>query len=204
MQRSPLYIKSGLQAGRSGDWSIEKFSVQSPGQDDSRPACFQSPAGTYTRLKKGNEVFMTDLYDEWWTQRMAIAQARHRGGDVLITGLGLGLVVASMLEPPTGRTRRVVVIERSADVIGLVAGPLENRYGGQIEVINGDAFEWLPPPGQQFSVVWHDIWPNPHEPGVLAQAERLESRYAPYCAWQGSWVRDYRAAEEAEKSAGAG
>jgi hypothetical protein len=204
MQRSPLYIKSSLPAGRSGDWSIEKFPVQSPGQDDSRPACFQSPAGTYTRLKKGNEVFMTDLYDEWWTQRMAIEQARERGGDVLITGLGLGLVVASILEPPTGRTRRVVVIERSADVISLVARPLENRYGGQIEVINGDAFEWLPPPGQRFSVVWHDIWPNPHEPGVLAQAERLERRYAPYCAWQGSWVRDYRAIEEAAKTARAG
>lgn len=147
---------------------------------------------------------MTDLYDEWWTQRMAIEQARERGGDVLITGLGLGLVVASILEPPTGRTRRVVVIERSADVISLVARPLENRYGGQIEVINGDAFEWLPPPGQRFSVVWHDIWPNPHEPGVLAQAERLERRYAPYCAWQGSWVRDYRAIEEAAKTARAG
>jgi hypothetical protein len=204
MQRSPLYIKSSLPAGRSGDWSIEKFPVQSPGRGDARPACFQSPAGTYTRLKKGNEVFMTDLYDEWWTQRIAIEQARVRGGDVLITGLGLGLVVASMLEPPGCRVRRVVVVERSSDVIGLVAPALENRYGKQFEVINADAFEWLPPIRQRFSVAWHDIWPNPHEPGVLAQAERLESRYQPCCDWQGNWVRDYLATEKAEKVARAG
>jgi len=74
---------------------------------------------------------MTDLYDEWWTQRSAIDQARERGGDVLITGLGLGLVVASILEPPGGRVKRVLVIERSADVIGLVAHQLESRWNGQ-------------------------------------------------------------------------
>ena len=204
MRQLPPYVKSNLPRGRSGDWSIEKFSVQAPGQGDSRPACFQSPAGTYTRLKKGNEVFMTDLYDEWWTQRMAIEQARVRGGDVLITGLGLGLVVASILEFPGGQVTRVVVIERSADVIGLVAPSLESRYDGQIEVINADAFKWLPPPERRFSVAWHDIWPNPHEPGVLAQAEQLERRYAPYCGWQGNWVRDYRAAEKTRKFARAG
>ncbi len=147
---------------------------------------------------------MTDLYDEWWTQRKAIEQARKRGGDVLITGLGLGLVVTSILEPPTGRVGRVVVIERSADVIRLVARSLEQRYHGLIEIINADAFEWLPQPAQRFSVAWHDIWPNPHEQGVMAQAERLERRYAPYCAWQGNWVRDYLATEEAGKVAGVG
>jgi hypothetical protein len=204
MQQLPPYIKSSLPVGRSGAWSIEKFSVQSPGHSDDRPAYFQSRAGTYTRLKKDNEVFMTDLYDEWWTQRLAIEQARLCGGDVLITGLGLGLVVASILEPPGGRVKRVLVIERSADVIGLVAHQLESRWNGQVEIINADAFEWLPPPGQQFSVGWHDIWPNPHEPGVLAQAQQLERRYAPYCGWQGNWVRDYRAAEETGRISRAG
>ena len=147
---------------------------------------------------------MTDLYDEWWTQRLAIKQARGRGGDVLITGLGLGLVVTSILEPPTGRVGRVVVIEQSADVIRLVAPSLEQRYRGLIEIINADAFNWLPPTQQRFSVVWHDIWPNPHEQGVMAEAECLERRFAPYCAWQGNWVRDYLSAEEAGKMARVG
>jgi len=202
MQESPSYIKSDLPTGRSGDWSIEKFSLQPPKHRDDRPACFQSQAGTYTRLKKANEVFMTDLYDEWWTQRTAIEQARQRGGNVLITGLGLALVVTSILEPPQCPVNQIVVIEKSAEVIRLVAPQLQRRYGAQVEVVNADAFEWIPPPGQWFSVAWHDIWPNPHEPGVLIQAERLERRYAPYCAWQGNWIREYLAAEQAGKYAG--
>lgn len=200
----PHYIKSSLPAGRSGDWSIEKFPVSQSRHRDTRPACFKSRPGIYTRLKLGNEIFMTDLYDEWWTQRMAIEQARQRGGDVLITGLGLGLVVSSILEPPAERIGRVIVIERSADVISLVAGSLEQRYRGQIEIINADAFKWLPTTSQHFSVGWHDIWPNPHEQGVLAQAEQLERHYGPFCAWQGNWVRDYISTEKAEKIARVG
>jgi len=204
MRKMSQYIKCDLPPGRSGDWSIEKFSVQSPKHGDDRIDCFKSRAGIYTRLKRGNEVFMTDLYDEWWTQRSAISQAEKRGGDVLITGLGLGLVIDSILTPSTGRIARVVVIERSADVISLVAPLLEQRHRDQIEIINADAFEWLPQPAQRFSVAWHDIWPNPHETGVMEQTKRLEHHYAPYCAWQGSWVRDYRATEQAGKIANVG
>ena len=204
MRQLPPYVKSSLPKGRSGDWSIEKFAVRSSRQGDDRPACFRSRSGFYTRLKKGNEVFMTDLYDEWWTQRLAIEQSLERGGEVLVTGLGLGLVVTSMLEPPASRVERVIVIERSSDVIRLVAHVLEKSYNDRVEVINADAFQWLPQPGRRFSVVWHDIWPNPHAQGVMAQSAVLERRYAPFCDWQGSWVREYRATEAAERTARAG
>ena len=199
--RPALYIKSDLPAGRCGSWSIEHFTVADPGPADSRPACFQSPGGAYTRLKENNEVFMTDLYDEWWTQRSAIAEARTRGGDVLITGLGLGLVVMSVLQSPGTRVRRVVVVERSAEVIELVAAHLQQRYGDRVEIVNADAFTWQPPHGQRFSVGWHDIWPNPHERGVMKQAAELERRFAPLCDWQGNWVRAYRDTEDAARRA---
>ena len=196
------YIKSSTPASRSGAWSVEKFFVKRTGVPDHRPASFRSPAGIYTRLKKGNEVFMTDLYDEWWTQRIAIEQARQRGGNVLITGLGLALVVTSILEPPENRVSQVIVIEKSVDVIELVAPRLQNHYSERFVVINADAYKWKPPAGQRFSVAWHDIWPNPHEPGVMTQATRLEQHYMPYCDWQGNWIREYRASESAGKIAG--
>ena len=63
----PEYFKSELPEGRSGGWQIEKFVVGEPGPDDGRPDWFRAPPGTYTRLKHGQTVFMTDLYDEWWT-----------------------------------------------------------------------------------------------------------------------------------------
>ncbi len=143
---------------------------------------------------------MTDFYDEWWTQREAILQAQARGGRVLVTGLGLGLVAVSMLEAAGSHVQQVVAIERSADVIALVAPGLIAAYGGRLKVVCANAFEWLPSAGERYSIGWHDIWPNPHEPGVLAEAERLEQRFAPWCDWQGNWVREYRAAEQIESA----
>ncbi|MDT4898422.1 MAG: hypothetical protein QOH25_3499 [Acidobacteriota bacterium] len=135
---------------------------------------------------------MTDLYDEWWTQRTAIAEARARGGDVLITGLGLGLVAESMLRPAESRVNRITIIELSPDVIRLVAPYLHSRYPGKIEIIEADAFTWESPRhARGFTVAWHDIWPDPYTPENDVEMARLEERYRPWCDWQGFWPRMY-------------
>lgn len=139
---------------------------------------------------------MTDLREEWWTQRRAIAEARRRGGHVLVTGLGLGLVAESMLQTPGSRVERITIVEASGDVIALVASHLEKKYDGRIVVYEGSAFDWNPPPGDRYTVGWHDIWPNPHDSSRWPEMETLEARYQPYCEWQGSWVRDYLDAEK--------
>ncbi len=187
----PTYRKSEVPEGRSGPWAVEQFQVGPvpSARPDERPACFRTPPGTYTRLKRGNEVFMTDVYDEWWTQRAALDEARQRGGRVLITGLGLGLVAACLLEPPESPVEHVTIIEASGDVIRLVAPHLNDRFGNQIAIEHADAYTWAPPAGAHFSVGWHDIWPNPYPPEVTEEMARLEMRYAPYCDWQGSWPR---------------
>jgi hypothetical protein len=193
------YSKSEVPAGRSGDWAIVKLSLEDRRGDpqaDTRPDCFKFRAGQYTCLRCGNIDFMTDLYDEWWTQREAIRQAHARGGNVLITGLGLGLVVEAIMKTAGRSVNRILVIERSPDVITLLGPYLESHFGRHVEIINADAFTWEPPAGQRFSVGWHDIWPNPHAPGVEKESAYLEQRYAAYCDWQGSWITEYRAAEQ--------
>lgn len=139
---------------------------------------------------------MTDLREEWWTQRDAIAEACRRGGHVLITGLGLGLVVESMLQTPGSRVERVSIIEASSDVIALAAGRLRAKYPGRLQVHEADAFSWLPPEGERYSVGWHDIWPNPHDQTRWPEMDVLEDRYRARCDWQGCWVRDYLEAEK--------
>jgi spermidine synthase len=134
---------------------------------------------------------MTDLYDEWWTQRAGIDEAVRRGGEVLITGLGLGLVAESILRHPQSRVERITIVEFSADVIQLVAPYLRFRYPGKIDVIESDAFTWEPPPGRRFTVVWHDIWPDPHAVDNSDQIRLLEKRYQPWCDWQGFWPQTY-------------
>jgi len=194
VETSSDYFRSEVPAGRSGSWVVEKVSLPERGYDsdsDPRPDCFKYRPGEYTCLRRGPEQFMTDLYDEWWTQRDALREALARGGEVLITGLGLGLIAEAMLRQPKGRVSRVTVVELSPDVIRLVALYLTGRYPGRIEVVEGDAFTWTPPADRRFTVGWHDIWPDPYGPAVAGEIERLEQRYRPWCDWQGSWPRGY-------------
>ena len=158
---------------------------------DPRPHCFQFRPGVYTCLRRGPVQYMTDLYDEWWTQRTGIDEALARGGEILITGLGLGLVAEAILRPPESPVTRLTIVEFSADVIRLVAPFLEARYPGRIEIIHGDAFTWTPPAGRTFSVGWHDIWPDPHTPTNAAEMDRLETRHGAWCDWQGFWPKAY-------------
>jgi hypothetical protein len=194
LETSLTYFRSDVPAGQSGAWVVEKVVIPERDYDsatDPRPDCFKLRPGLYTCLRHGSTQFMTDLYDEWWTQRSAIQQALSRGGDVLITGLGLALVAEAILREPGSSVSRVTIIEKSADVIRLVAPYLEERHPGKVEVIEADAFVWKPTAGCHFTVGWHDIWPDPHSEQVTQEIAQLREHYRPWCDWQGSWPEDY-------------
>ena len=190
------YYKTDLPLGRSGDWLLERFEVVGePGFDPAThdaPDCARRRPGTYTRLKCGDEVFMTDLYDEWFTQKIAVDQALARGGHVLISGLGLGLILDSIFRAPGSTVERITLLELSTDVIALVAPHLEARYPDRLEILQADAMAWQPPQGAHYSLVWHDIWPNPQDPACEADMVALADRYRDRCDWHGSWPREYR------------
>ena len=134
---------------------------------------------------------MTDLYDEWWTQRRGIEEALKRGGEILVTGLGLGLVAEAILRTPESNVTRVTIVEQSADVIQLVGPFLKNRYGARIEIVEGNAFSWQNPTRRGFTVGWHDIWPDPYTAANAAEMEALEQHHRPWCDWQGFWPKEY-------------
>jgi hypothetical protein len=188
------YFRSEVPPGRSGPWVIEKISMPERDYDpvaDSRPNCFKYRPGIYTCLRRERTQFMTDLYDEWWTQRAAIVEAAARGGNILITGLGLGLVAEAILRTPESNVTRVTIVEQSADVIQLVGPFLKNRYGARIEIAEGNAFSWQNPTGRNFTVGWHDIWPDPYTSTNVEEMERLEAHHARWCDWQGFWPKAY-------------
>ena len=190
----PRYIKSGIPDGRSGSWTIETFEIEpyAEGAASDMHEWAVSPPGRYKRLKKDHVVFMTDLYDEWHTQKIAMEQALRRGGHVLISGLGLGMVVESILQAPGCPVEHITVLELSADVKNLSGSYLENRYRDRLEIHLADVYTWQPPEGQHYSVIWHDIWPNPQDPACEADMVALADRYRDRCEWHGSWPREYR------------
>ena len=198
MEASPLrYFPSDVPEGTCGPWTIEKITIADRPYDpasDPRPECFKFRPGRYTLLRRGPTQFMTDLYDEWWTQRIGILEAIRRGGDVLITGLGLGLVAEAILRVHESSVRRLTIVEKSEEVIALVAPHLQSVWPDRLNIVHGDAFSWTPSDGSRFSVGWHDIWPDPTTPSIEHEIASLRQHHAGWCEWQGFWPETYQRA----------
>ena len=195
-ETDPSYFKSEIPENRSGDWVLERFSVAGdpsydPGRDE-RPDFAKRRPGTYTLLRRRDTQFMTDLYDEWWTQRVVLEEATRRGGHLLISGLGLGMIVESIFKTPDLEVEGITVLELSTDVITLVAPHLEARYGDRLKILEADAFTWTPPAGARYTVVWHDIWPSPF--GVEDEMATLRRRYGQWSDWIGFWPEQHEIA----------
>lgn len=174
--------------GSSGSWRIETFAV-SPRESEltllratvTGDLSEHVPAGTYKRLRRGGVVVMSNTPMEVATHLDFIRAARGR---VLISGLGLGMALKAVLEKPD--VVSVTVVERSPDVIALVAPTY--LKDARVTVVQGDAFAPPIPADALFDVVWHDIWDDVCSANV-AEMDVLEARYKHCAQWQRSWRR---------------
>ncbi|MCH1502202.1 MAG: hypothetical protein L7V86_01330 [Verrucomicrobiales bacterium] len=189
------YYKSDVPEGVSGEWEVKRFTLPVVPAGQISEASPEVPhwmlhrPGRYTRLKVGGIDMMTDLYEEWWSQREAITEGLQRGGHILISGLGLGMIIECLLRPETSPVERITVLEQSADVITLVAPHLQARYGERLEILHTSVFEWAPPAAAHYSVTWHDIWPKP-DAAYRHEITVLESKFARCSDWQGTWTQE--------------
>ena len=184
--------KVNIPESSSGSWRIERFTVS---EDEARFESMRAaisgssryvPAGTYTRLMCGSILVMSDTPDEIRDHWEPIRQSHKRGGHVLICGLGLGVVLDRILQ--SDNVTRVTVIEKSQDVINLVGSYYEAKFGNRLEIINADAYEWIPPKGIKYSVAWFDIWDDICSDN-LPEMQKLHRKYGRKAEWKGSWCR---------------
>lgn len=148
------------------------------------------PPGKYARLVVGRDLMMSDTLMERSTNTQAVLEAN---GDVLIAGMGLGVMLIPVCQKP--EVKRVLVIEKSADVIALVEPHVRAHLGAdaaKLTILNADIFDFSPPKGQKWDTIWFDIWPNVCEDNLDGLAI-LKRRYAkrlnrenPKC-WMGAW-----------------
>ena len=182
------YFKCQIPADKKGNVAIEKFEIAAlePGKvpETEIPQWALRRPGLYTVLIIDGIRMMTDLYEEWWSQREMIKQSINRGGNLLVSGLGLGLVIDSVLRPENSPVSSVTVVEKNIHVISLVGKYLSSRYGSRIRIIHEDIFNFEPE--VHYSVVWHDIWPNP---STIAEEEKtiLKDKFSSFSDWQGVW-----------------
>jgi hypothetical protein len=152
------------------------------------------PAGEYWQLLIDGGVMMTDTPDEKIDHLPAFDAAERiaQRGDAfrcLVNGFGLGLVTNALLEIP--EVEHVTVVELNPDVIKHMAHYTLGTYGSaRVTVVHADAFDYQPPKGERFGVVWHDIWPS-MSPDNLPEMHRLHRKYGRRTEWQGSWCRSF-------------
>lgn len=117
-------------------------------------------AGTYVQLVINNTfdgLQMTDAPMERRTNREFLDRAH---GDVLIGGLGIGMIVAPLLYKEIGdKVSTIRVVENSPDVIKLVKPPLDKLdKHGKLEIIEADVMEYWT--DNRFNTIYFDIWKN--------------------------------------------
>jgi len=151
------------------------------------------PPGRYARLVVGGDLMMSDTQMEQDTNSCAVHAAN---GDVLIAGMGLGVMLIPTCRKP--EVTKVLVVEKSKDVIDLV-GPHVRRFLGKdaekLTIVQGDIFDFKPPKGQMWDTIWWDVWPTVCEDN-LDGLSTLKRRFCkrlnkgnPRC-WMGAWEED--------------
>lgn len=132
--------KVSVPEGTSGSITIKRFVVtEADSRADAMRSIFSGSArfvdpGTYTGMYEGGVLWMSDTRDEIHDHSGAIIEATGR---VLIHGLGIGMVVQACLRKKD--VKHVTVVEKSADVIALVA-PHYQKMGGKRKELDGT---WL-------------------------------------------------------------
>jgi spermidine synthase len=114
------------------------------------------------------------------THRAAIQEAK---GNVLVTGLGLGMYLTAILAKE--EVNSVTVIEKSEDLIRLVSPHFIDDQ--RVTVICADAFYWKPPKDAHYDFVWHDIWPDICSDN-LKEMTKLKRKFAQKADLQMCWA----------------
>jgi len=176
-------MATDIPEGIAGLWHIKRLRTAEPMTLPGKRGVL--PPGVYTQLyryttatlHKIGELVMHDFPDELTTHLEFMLKARGR---VLITGLGLGCVARGCLANPN--VESITVIERDADVIGLVHPHMpKERY----TLIHADAIEWckrretMGDEGLPFDCAWHDLWSDPDANEPHLQLNHADFIFAP-------------------------
>ena len=152
----PFRVKVPL--GKSGPWTVRRFRTEMNiaylrfARDGRAPGL-----GEFTALNHKNRgIVMSDTCPEINDVKPYLYDLK---GDVLITGLGLGMVphILTKVQRFSTQVKSITIIEKDADVIKLTAEHYI-KSDRRIKIIHADALTLTLPKGSNFDSAWHDIW----------------------------------------------
>ena len=184
-----MRIEVTVPDGVSGNWKVSSFSVSQCEYEVTRMrATFRGgrgivPVGNYKQLLCNGTIIMSNTPDEI-RDHISFIRRGLLSKNILINGLGLGMCVTAILESDI--VEKITVIEKSEDVIKLVAPTFKDEP--RVEIIHADAFTFKPPKGVRYGAIWHDIWTYLCVDN-LPEMHKLHRKYGRRTNWQGSWGR---------------
>ena len=173
--------------GKSGPWEVSTFEVT---EEDIKfenlramfkPGCRTMQPGKFKRLTRNGSVIMSNTPAEIADYRHFIWKAK---GHVLINGLGLGCVLAEVLNKDDIQT--VDVVELEPDVIDLVGKYFQKD--SRLRIYNADSYDFNPIKVTRYNAVWHDIWDNICADNLDGMA-KLHRKYGRRSDYQASWCK---------------
>jgi hypothetical protein len=194
-----------LPEGESGDAKIQHRTITQHDAEFSalRAVVTGNPnatlsEGTIAQLLVNNYLVMSDTQMEQRTNNDFLYAASKAGGDILIGGLGLGMILVPLVQMK--KVRSVLVVEKSQGVIDLVASPLLTHLKtDKLSIVRGDIFRWRPPPGRQhWDVIYFDIWADLCVDN-LTEITKLKRKFSRCLnrgkggnpeAWMGAWEEE--------------
>ena len=176
-------IQVNIPAGVSGPWSIRKATGDSStiysqiyGSDCGGKT---EPHDEYTFLFHDDMKFvMSDTYSEY-SEHQPLWD--NMSGDVLIGGLGLGLVNHKLIQ--NQNITSITIIEKYHEVVDLVWDhcPKDNRFN----LVLADVETWQPT--GTWDCAWFDTWTGGNTLSEQQYKELILQKYSPYCNWIGVW-----------------
>lgn len=185
-------VEDLFEENKIGCAELQKYDVS---EEASMWASLRSPCpllpGRYIRLMINNKLYMSDTLMEQNTNKEFIDNAR---GDVMIGGLGIGLVIWNLLyKINDGTITSLTVYEKYRDVIDLV-WPTVKRWlpdDFRARCLEADLLEYIPQHDDKYDTIYFDIWPDicsDNYEDILMLHKRWKRKKRPG-GWMDSWVR---------------
>lgn len=147
-------------------FKLEKFTI-----DDYKP-WINIPKGEYVRLIDKSLNFdscvMSDTPMEHRTNYEIVRKAH---GDIIIGGLGIGMILLPILEKE--EVKSVTIVEKYQDIIDITGSQIKSD---KLKIVHGDIFENNFPRGTKFDVIYFDIWNYINE-DVYEEMKDLKKKY---------------------------
>ena len=170
-----------LEEKQEGDWKLKKFIID---QNNWQARLEGILPGTYIQLIHNGECVMSDTSME---KRTNFDFVHHAYGDVLIGGLGIGMIVLAIQDKP--EVKSITIIEKNKEVINLVASQLD--FNEKVKIICADVFEWKPKMGTKYDVSYMDIWNWVNRDVYEKEMKPLKRKYARFLRSEAENPRRY-------------